>query len=96
MEIECMEFKPGPDRTVEPENPRTVHIYGPFKVKNRSMRKKHGTVRTAVRPSGSVNRERFGRFKRAALFCLKTAPFRPFFFFFFFFLIRRRFGLSEI
>ena len=26
------------------------------------MRKKHGTVRTAVRPSGSVNRDRFGRF----------------------------------
>ena len=26
------------------------------------MRKKHGTVWTAVRPSGSVNRDRFGRF----------------------------------
>ena len=26
------------------------------------MRKKHGTVRTAVRPSGSVNRDRFGWF----------------------------------
>ena len=27
------------------------------------MRKKHGTVRTAVRPSGSVNRDRFGLFQ---------------------------------
>ena len=45
-----------------PENPRTVQIHGRFKVRNRSMRKKHGTVRTAVRPSGSVNRDRFGRF----------------------------------
>ena len=26
------------------------------------MRKKHGTVRTTVRPSGSMNRDRFGRF----------------------------------
>ena len=26
------------------------------------MRKKHGTVRTAIRPSGSVNRDRFGWF----------------------------------
>ena len=26
------------------------------------MRKKHGTIRTAVRPFGSVNRDRFGRF----------------------------------
>ena len=26
------------------------------------MPKKHGTVRPAVRPSGSVNRDRFGRF----------------------------------
>ena len=50
---------PGPDRTVGPENPRTVQIHGRFKVRNRSMRKKHGTVRTAVRPSGSVNRDRF-------------------------------------
>ena len=27
------------------------------------MRKKHGTVQTAVRPSGSVNRDRFGLFQ---------------------------------
>ena len=55
-------IEPGSDRTVGPENPRTVQIHGRFKVRNRSMRKKHGTVRTAVRPSGSVNRDRFGRF----------------------------------
>ena len=41
-------IEPGPDRTVGPENPRTVQIYGRFKVRNHSMRKKHGTVRTAV------------------------------------------------
>ena len=41
------------------------------------MRKKHGTVRTAVRPSGSVNRDRFTRFGRFPNFSL---------FFFFFFL----------
>ena len=40
------------------------------------MRKKHGTVRTAVRPSGSVNRDRFTRFGRFPNFSL-------FFFFFF-------------
>ena len=27
------------------------------------MRKKHGTIRTAVRPSGSMNRDRFGWFR---------------------------------
>ena len=32
------------------------------------MPKKHGTVRPAVRPSGSVNRDRFGRFGRFGLF----------------------------
>ena len=48
-----MEFKPELDRTVRPGSPRTVHIYGPFKVKNHSMQKKHGTVRTAVRPFDS-------------------------------------------
>ena len=63
-----MEFKPRPDRTVESGNPRTIHIYGPFKVKNRFMRKKHGTVLTAVQPFGSVNRDLFTRFKQAALF----------------------------
>ncbi|KAK4596520.1 hypothetical protein RGQ29_014530 [Quercus rubra] len=51
-------IEPGSDRTVGPENPRTVQIHGWFKVRNRSMRKKHGTVRTAVRPSGSVNCDR--------------------------------------
>ena len=55
--------EPGLDRTVGPENPWIVQIHSPFKVRNRSMRKKHGTVRTAVRPSGSVNRDRFGRFR---------------------------------
>ena len=44
-------IEPGPDRTVGPKNPWTVQIHGLFKVRNRSMRKKHGTVRTAIRPS---------------------------------------------
>ena len=64
MRFNIKVIEPGPDRTVGPENPRTVQIHGRFKVRNRSMRKKHGTVRTAVRPSGSVNRDRFGRFGR--------------------------------
>ena len=56
-------IEPGPDRTVGPKNPWTVQIHGSFKVRNRSMRKKHGTIRTAVRPSGSMNRDRFGWFR---------------------------------
>ena len=55
-------LKPGPDRTVQPEKPRTVQFYGLFRVKNRSIQKKQGPARTAVRPSGSVNRDRFLRF----------------------------------
>ena len=85
--LENKVIKPGPDRTVRPENPGTVQIHGPFKVRNRSMRKKHGTVRTAVRPSGSVNRDRFTRFGRFPNFSLffffplyGVVP--PFFFFF--------------
>ena len=45
------------------------------------MPKKHGTVRPAVRPSGSVNRDRFGRF---GLFqSLNDVVHFSFFFFFF-------------
>ena len=62
MSILVKVIEPGPNRTVGPKNPWTVQIHGLFKVRNRSMRKKHGTVRTAVRPSGSVNRDRFGWF----------------------------------
>ena len=63
--------KPRPDRTVWPGHPWTVHFHSPFKVKNRSMWKKHGPVWTAVRPSGSMNRDRFTRFKRLPCFVLK-------------------------
>ena len=47
------------------------------------MRKKHGTVRTAVRPSGSVNRDRFGLFQ-------PLNDVVQLLFFFFFFPIRHR------
>ena len=57
-------LKPEPDHTVQPEKPRTVQFYGLFRVKNRSIQKKQGTARTAVRPFGSVNRDRFLRFGR--------------------------------
>ena len=40
------------------------------------MRKKHGPVRTVVRPFGSVNRDQF---KRLPCFSLKTALFHLFF-----------------
>ena len=60
-------------------SPRTVHIYCPFKVKNRSMRKKHGTVRTAVRPSDSVNHDRFTWSNGLPCFSLKRRRFVPFF-----------------
>ena len=63
-----MEFKSRPDHTVGPRNPQTIHIYGPYKVKNRFMLKKHGTVRTTIRPSDSMNRDRFTQFKQATLF----------------------------
>ena len=47
------------------------------------MPKKHGTVRPAVRPSGSVNRDRFGRFGRFGLFqSLNDVVHFSFFFFF--------------
>ena len=82
-----MVIEPGPDRTVGPENPWTVQIHGLFKVRNRSMPKKHGTVRPAVRPSGSVNRDRFGRFGRFGLFQSLNDVVH---FFFFFFPKRRR------
>ena len=75
-------IEPGPDRTVGPQNPWTVQIHGLFKVRNRSMPKKHGTVRPAVRPSGSVNRDRFGRFGRFGLFQSLNDVVHFFFFFF--------------
>ena len=57
-------LKPGTDRTVRPEKPRTVQFYGLFRVKNRFMPKKQGPARTMVRPSGFVNHDRFLRFER--------------------------------
>lgn len=37
-------FKPGPDRTVRPEKPPTVHFCGSFSIKNRFMGKKQESV----------------------------------------------------
>ena len=50
-------MKPGPDRTVRPEKPQTVHLCGSFSLKNRSIWKKQGPVRTAIWPHGSENRD---------------------------------------
>ena len=50
-------MKPGPDRTARPENPQTVHFYGSFSIKNRSIGKKQEPVRTVVGPLGSENRD---------------------------------------
>ena len=33
-------LKPGPDRTVRPENPRIAYFYGSFNIKNRFRGKK--------------------------------------------------------
>ena len=49
------ETRTGP--TVRPENPQTVHFYGSFSIKNRSIGKKQEPVRTAVGPLGSENRD---------------------------------------
>ena len=65
--IMCTVLKFGPDRTVRLEKPRTVELYGLFRVKNRSMPKKQGPARTTVRSSGFVNRDRFLRFERFLL-----------------------------
>ena len=71
--------KPGPDRTVWPGNPWTVQFHDPFKVRNHSMRKKHGPVQTTIQPSSSVNRDRFTQFERLPCFNSKTILFHPFF-----------------
>ena len=39
-----MVIKPGPDRTVRPEKPRTAHFCGSFSIKNRSRGQKQGPV----------------------------------------------------
>ena len=39
-----MVMKPGPDRTVRPEKPRTAHFCGSFSIKNRSRGQKQGPV----------------------------------------------------
>ena len=53
-------LKPGPDRMVRPGKPRTVHFCSSFSLKNRSMRKKQGSIRTAVGPHGSKNHDQTG------------------------------------
>ena len=42
---------------VLPEKPQTVHFCGSFSLKNHSMRKKQGLVRTEVGPHGSENHD---------------------------------------
>ena len=39
-----MVMKPGPDRTIRPEKPRTAHFCGSFSIKNRSRGQKQGPV----------------------------------------------------
>ena len=57
-------LKPGPDRTVRPEKPRTVNFWGSFSLKNRSMSKNrnpckprsdHTVLRTVIRPVFTVS-----------------------------------------
>ena len=54
-----MVMKPGPDRTVRPEKPRTAHFCGSFSIKNRSRGQKQGpceprsdltVLRTVIKP----------------------------------------------
>ena len=57
FDYKCKVLKPRPDRTVRPGKPRAAHFCGSFSLKNRSMGKKQGPVRTAVRPHGSENHD---------------------------------------
>ena len=50
-------MKPRPYRMIRPGKPRTAHFCGSFSLKNRSMGKKQGPMRTAVGPHGSKNHD---------------------------------------
>ena len=59
LTFHAMVLKPGPDRTVQPEKPRTVHFCDSFSLKNRSMGKNRDpckpwsdltVLRTVIRP----------------------------------------------
>ena len=50
-------LKLGSDYMVRPEKSRIVHFCGSFSLKNCSMGKKQGPVRTAVEPHSSENRD---------------------------------------
>ena len=50
-------LKLGSDRTFRLKKPRTVHFCSSFSLKNRSMGKKQGPVRTAVGPHDSENHD---------------------------------------
>ena len=50
-------LKPGLDHTVWLGKPQTAHFCGSFSLKNSSMGKKQGLVRTAVGPHGSENHD---------------------------------------
>ena len=62
FDYKCKVLKPRPDRTVRPGKPRAAHFCGSFSLKNRSMGKKQGPVRTVVGPYDSENRDWFLRF----------------------------------
>ena len=48
--LSIMVLKPGSDRTVQPEKPRTAHFFDSFSLKNHSMGKKQGPMQTAIGP----------------------------------------------
>ena len=55
--LRIMVLKPGSDCMVGPEKPRTTHFCGSFSLKNNSMLKKQGPLRTVVGPHGFENRD---------------------------------------
>ena len=64
-------LKPGPNHTIRSGKPQTAHFCSSFSLKNRSMGKKQGPMRTAVRPHSSKNRERFSWFLFFSKYWLK-------------------------
>ena len=61
----------GDNRNIRSGKPRTTHFCGFFSLKNRSMGKKQGPMRTAVEPHSSKNRERFSWFLFFSKYWLK-------------------------
>ena len=57
-----MVLKLGPDRMVRSGKPRTAHFCGSFNLKNCSMGKKQGPMRTVFEPHGSKNRDQIASY----------------------------------